>query len=52
MIQELGYCSARELPRYLSGRAGEAADLIDYLPDDALLILDGPCYCAADRRYV
>ena len=43
MIQELGYCSGIEnYSRYLSGRGpGEAPPtLFDYLPDDALLILD------------
>ena len=43
MIQELGYCSGIEnYSRYLSGRQeGEAPPtLFDYLPKDALLILD------------
>jgi len=43
MMQELGYCNGIEnYSRYLSGRApGEPPPtLIDYLPDDALLILD------------
>ncbi|MCH8256465.1 MAG: excinuclease ABC subunit UvrB [Proteobacteria bacterium] len=43
MIKELGYCSGIEnYSRYLSGRAsGEAPPtLYDYLPDDALLIID------------
>ena len=43
MILELGYCSGIEnYSRYLSGRsAGEAPPtLIDYLPDNALLIID------------
>ena len=43
MLVELGYCSGIEnYSRYLSGReAGEAPPtLFDYLPDDALLILD------------
>ena len=43
MIQELGYCSGIEnYARYLSGRGpGEPPPtLFDYLPDDALLILD------------
>lgn len=43
MIQELGYCSGIEnYSRYLSGRGpGEAPPtLFDYLPEDALLILD------------
>ena len=43
IIQELGYCSGIEnYSRYLSGRGpGEAPPtLFDYLPDDALLILD------------
>jgi len=43
MIQELGYCSGIEnYSRYLSGRQeGEAPPtLFDYLPNDALLILD------------
>lgn len=43
MIKELGYCSGIEnYSRYLSGRApGEAPPtLYDYLPDDALLIMD------------
>jgi len=43
MILELGYCSGIEnYSRYLSGRkAGEAPPtLFDYLPDNALLILD------------
>ena len=43
MIQELGYCSGIEnYSRYLSGRhEGEAPPtLFDYLPKDALLILD------------
>ena len=43
MIQELGYCSGIEnYSRYLSGRAaGEAPPtLFDYLPDDALLVID------------
>ncbi|WP_298445808.1 excinuclease ABC subunit UvrB [uncultured Ferrimonas sp.] len=43
MMQELGYCSGIEnYSRYLSGRApGEPPPtLLDYLPDDGLLILD------------
>lgn len=43
MILELGYCNGIEnYSRYLSGRgAGEPPPtLIDYLPDDALLIID------------
>lgn len=43
MIKELGYCSGIEnYSRYLSGRGpGEAPPtLYDYLPDDALLIMD------------
>ena len=43
MIMELGYCSGIEnYSRYLSGRqTGEAPPtLFDYLPDDALLIVD------------
>ena len=43
MIKELGYCSGIEnYSRYLSGRApGEAPPcLFDYLPDNALLIID------------
>ena len=43
MIMELGYCNGIEnYSRYLSGRnAGEAPPtLFDYLPDDALLVLD------------
>jgi excinuclease ABC subunit B len=43
MIQELGYCSGIEnYSRYLSGRqAGEPPPtLFDYLPKDALLIID------------
>ena len=43
MMQEVGYCSGIEnYSRYLSGRAaGEAPPcLYDYLPDDALLIVD------------
>jgi len=43
MMRELGYCSGIEnYSRYLSGReAGEAPPtLIDYLADDALLIVD------------
>ena len=43
MINEIGYCSGIEnYSRYLSGRsAGEAPPtLIDYLPDDALMIID------------
>ncbi|MEL7450397.1 MAG: excinuclease ABC subunit UvrB [Pseudomonadota bacterium] len=43
MIQELGYCSGIEnYSRYLSGRApGEPPPtLFDYLPDDALLVMD------------
>jgi excinuclease ABC subunit B len=43
MMLELGYCSGVEnYSRYLSGRAaGEAPPtLMEYLPDDALLILD------------
>ena len=43
MMQELGYCSGIEnYSRYLSGRApGEPPPtLMDYLPDDALLIID------------
>ena len=43
MIMELGYCNGIEnYSRYLSGRkAGECPPtLFDYLPDDALLVLD------------
>ena len=43
MIMEIGYCSGIEnYSRYLSGRAaGESPPtLFDYLPDDALLIID------------
>ena len=43
MMLELGYCSGIEnYSRYLSGRApGEAPPtLFDYLPDDALLVID------------
>lgn len=43
MIKELGYCNGIEnYSRYLSGRApGEAPPtLYDYLPDDALLVID------------
>ncbi len=43
MIQELGYCSGIEnYSRYLSGRGpGEAPPtLFDYLPNDALLVID------------
>ena len=43
MILELGYCSGIEnYSRYLSGRqAGESPPtLFDYLPDDALLVID------------
>jgi excinuclease ABC subunit B len=43
MIRELGYCSGIEnYSRYLSGRApGEPPPcLFDYLPDDAILIVD------------
>jgi len=43
MIMELGYCNGIEnYSRYLSGRKmGEAPPtLFDYLPDDALLVLD------------
>lgn len=43
MIKELGYCNGIEnYSRYLSGRGpGEAPPtLYDYLPDDALLIMD------------
>jgi len=43
MMQELGYCNGIEnYSRYLSGRpSGEAPPtLFDYLPDDALLVLD------------
>jgi excinuclease ABC subunit B len=43
MIMELGYCSGIEnYSRYLSGRgAGEPPPtLLDYLPDDALLVVD------------
>ena len=43
MMRELGYCSGIEnYSRYLSGRKpGEAPPtLFDYLPDDALVILD------------
>ena len=43
MLNELGYCSGVEnYSRYLSGRAsGEAPPtLMDYLPDDALVIID------------
>ena len=43
MIKELGYCNGIEnYSRYLSGRsAGEAPPtLYDYLPDDALLVVD------------
>ncbi|MEZ0122547.1 MAG: excinuclease ABC subunit UvrB [Candidatus Reddybacter sp.] len=43
MMQELGYCSGIEnYSRYLSGREPGAAPptLFDYLPDDALLVVD------------
>lgn len=43
MIVELGYCNGIEnYSRYLSGREPGAAPptLYDYLPDDALLIID------------
>lgn len=43
MILELGYCSGIEnYSRYLSGREPGAAPptLFDYLPDDALLVID------------
>ncbi|MDX9741060.1 MAG: excinuclease ABC subunit UvrB [Gammaproteobacteria bacterium] len=43
MMQEIGYCSGIEnYSRYLSGRqAGEPPPtLLDYLPEDALLIID------------
>jgi excinuclease ABC subunit B len=43
MMQELGYCAGIEnYSRYLSGRsAGEPPPtLIDYLPEDAILVLD------------
>ncbi len=43
MIKELGYCNGIEnYSRYLSGRnTGEAPPtLFDYLPDDALLVID------------
>ncbi len=43
MMNELGYCSGIEnYSRYLSGRnAGDAPPtLFDYLPDDALLVID------------
>ncbi|WP_196138563.1 excinuclease ABC subunit UvrB [Aliikangiella sp. G2MR2-5] len=43
MMQELGYCSGIEnYSRFLSGRgAGEhPPTLLDYLPDDALLVID------------
>ena len=43
MIKELGYCNGIEnYSRYLSGRgSGEAPPtLYDYLPDDALLVID------------
>jgi excinuclease ABC subunit B len=43
MMQELGYCNGIEnYSRYLSGRpAGEPPPtLFDYLPDDALLVID------------
>ena len=43
MIRELGYCAGIEnYSRYLSGRsAGEPPPcLLDYLPDDALMIMD------------
>jgi len=43
MIKEVGYCSGIEnYSRYLSGKAmGESpATMFDYLPDDALLIID------------
>ncbi len=43
MIQELGYCNGIEnYSRYLSGRrrGQPPPTLIDYLPDDALLMLD------------
>lgn len=43
MINEIGYCSGIEnYSRYLSGRAaGEPPPtLLDYLPDDALMIID------------
>ena len=42
MIQELGYCSGIEsYSRYLSGRGWRnAATLFDYLPSNALLVID------------
>ena len=43
MMLELGYCSGIEnYSRYLSGREPGAAPptLLDYMPDDALLIVD------------
>jgi excinuclease ABC subunit B len=43
MMQELGYCNGIEnYSRYLSGRSPGAAPptLFDYLPDDALLVMD------------
>ncbi|MGI4836586.1 MAG: excinuclease ABC subunit UvrB [Janthinobacterium lividum] len=43
MIMELGYCNGIEnYSRYLSGRASGAPPptLFDYLPDDALLVID------------
>ncbi len=43
MMQELGYCSGIEnYSRYLSGRepGGAPPTLFDYLPDDALLVVD------------
>ncbi len=43
MMQELGYCNGIEnYSRYLSGRPPGAAPptLFDYLPDDALLVID------------
>ncbi len=56
MILELGYCNGIEnYSRYLSGRApGEPPPtLFDYLPDDALLVIDESHVTrAADRRHV
>ena len=53
---ELGYCSGIEnYSRYLSGRsAGEAPPtLFDYLPESALLVVDGEsCLHTPGRRDV
>jgi excinuclease ABC subunit B len=46
MMRELGYCNGIEnYSRYLSGRkAGQPPPtLLDYLPADALVILDESC---------